>query len=109
MYHYLAEVLRVIDGDTVDALVDLGFHIRITKRLRLKGIDAPEKHKPTKDAGDAATDYLKGLIEGQAVAIKTELDSSDKYGRLLATIYLDDGTNVNDLLVQEGHAVYREY
>ena len=109
MYHYKAKILRVVDGDTVDAIVDLGCHVQITERLRLLGVDAPEKRKPTKEAGDAATDYLRELIEGKQVAIKTELDKSGKYGRLLATIYLDDGKNVNDLMVTSGHAVYRDY
>ena len=109
MYHYKAKILRVVDGDTVDSDVDFGRFIHQIVRLRLLGIDAPEKRKPTKEAGDAATDYLRELIEGKTVAIKTELDKDDKYGRLLATIYTDAGDNVNELLVKNGHAVYRDY
>lgn len=105
-YHYSATVLRVVDGDTVDVRLDLGLDTYRNERLRLYGIDAPESHTATRVEGDAATAHLVGLLlrEG-AIVVRTHKDQTDKYGRYMATIYAEDGTNINQQMVADGHAV----
>lgn len=101
MYLYKATILRVVDGDTVDALVDLGFHITIEMKLRLYGINAPEMKT---EAGHPARDYLKSLLDGKIITLKTIKDKREKYGRYLA-ILIADNAIVNDMMVNAGHAV----
>lgn len=103
MYEYQASVLRVIDGDTIDVEVDLGMHVFTKTRLRLLGINAPEKNTA---AGKDALRYLAGVLPvGSLVVIRTEKDKTEKYGRWLATVLagLDD---VNEMMVETGHAVH---
>ncbi|VFM96173.1 MAG: micrococcal nuclease [Candidatus Kentron sp. G] len=98
-YHrYRCSVSRVVDGDTVDLVVDLGFRIRIDVRVRLAGIDAPERY--TED-GKKATARVKALAPA-IVSVSTS--KTGKYGRWLATLYDEDGRDINALLVEEGHA-----
>ena len=101
----------VYDADTVRLTVDLGFGI--TSDLgpcRLFGINAPEMRGNERPAGIAARDFLRDLIEtGKSFTVETIKDRKGKYGRYLCKILLDDGTNVNELLVESGHAVAREY
>lgn len=99
-----AKVLRVIDGDTVDVAIDLGFHITKTERLRLLGIDAPEMKGATREAGLAAQKFLEVLIGGEAVIVETVRDRTDKYGRYLATLWVEE-TCVNATMIETGHAV----
>ena len=110
MYEYRAEVLRVVDGDTVDVLIDCGFSTFRKERIRLHGIDAPEsrtKDKEEKVRGLAAKARLQELIKNTSkkVVIKTKLDKKGKYGRILGVIW-DEGKkkNFNKMLVTEGHA-----
>jgi len=109
-YLYRAEVVRVVDGDTIDVDIDLGFYVWIKdQRIRLLDIDAPEVTGGTKAAGIAATDYLKGLIDGKTIIIRTVKgkdggDREDSFGRWLGTIYLD-GVNINEEMLSSGHAV----
>lgn len=106
MYQYEIEVLRVLDGDTVDVMVDLGFHIWHTCRLRLYGIDAPEtrtRDLTEKEAGFRAKDELIRILadakeNGNRIWINSH--GLGKFGRVLATIYVDD-LNVNDYLITE--------
>ena len=111
MYEYSAEVLRVVDGDTVDVLIDCGFSTFIKERVRLYGIDAPEsstRDKEEKKRGLAAKARLQELIKNtkKKVIIKTELDKKGKYGRILGVIWDENKKkNFNTLLVSEGHAV----
>ena len=104
MYEYRASVLRVVDGDTVDVRVDLGFDVRMDMRLRLLGINAPERYT---ERGPAATAHLLGMLAaaGLTVTVRTEKDRKEKYGRYLATLLLPDGTNVNERMLADGHAV----
>ena len=102
------EVLRVVDGDTVDVLVDLGFSTHRKIRVRLDGIDAPETR--TRDAaeklrGYAAKSWLEEkLVQAQVVSIKTiKSGSTGKYGRYLGILYAD-GINLNQRMVKEGLA-----
>jgi len=115
MYTYRATVLRVIDGDTIECEIDLGFHIQLTRRVRLAKINAPEMNsKDTQEriAAFQATDFLRKNIEGKVIAIKTELDKSDKYGRILGYIFGDKDeqlfpwvSSFNARMIKEGYAV----
>lgn len=106
LYTYRAHIAAVYDGDTVTAVVDLGFHILQKMTLRLYGIDTPELRGEERPQGIVARDRLRELILHKDVMIRTYRDKREKYGRYLATIYID-GVDVNVLLVAEGLA--REY
>jgi micrococcal nuclease len=101
-YSYRATVVKVIDADTVDVDVALGFHVRVAIRTRLLGINAPEV---ATQAGKDARDYLRGVLPpGTAVIVRTYADPKDKYGRWLAELQLGE-VLINDQLVDAGHAV----
>jgi len=107
-YLYPAKVLDIYDGDTITVECDLGFKIKIELKIRLYGIDTPELRGKTKTKGIKARDYLKLLIENEDIIIETFFDRTGKYGRHLAKVWL--GTVcVNDLLVEKGLAVYKDY
>lgn len=108
LYHYSAALVRVIDADTVELSVDLGFRVSIRDTFRLKGINAPELNT---EAGKTAKDYLKALIAGKTIEAETFKDKTDKYGRMLAVLWVvGNGTalNVNQALIAAGHAVRYE-
>lgn len=114
LYHYRAKVVSVYDGDTCTVDIDLGLGIwACGEKLRLLRINAPEMRGVEKVEGRASRDYLRGLIDGNFIFIHTKKDRREKYGRYLAEIWQEDEhgkwVNVNDLLVQAGHAVYKEY
>ena len=111
MYEYrVKSVLAVVDGDTIDVDIDLGFDISITKRVRLAGIDTPESRttdKYEKTLGLEVKALLKQQLAGaKAIVIKTEKpDSSEKYGRVLGWLYLDGApTSFNETMVASGYA-----
>jgi len=111
MYEYrVKSVIAVVDGDTIDVDIDLGFDISLTKRVRLAGIDTPEsrtKDKEEKALGLEVKELLKKkLKEAKTIVIKTQLpDSTEKYGRILGWIYLDgEGLSVNEALIAGGYA-----
>lgn len=101
---------RVIDGDTIEGEFFkkiLEVEVRFTTHFRLFGIDAPEKNRAeSKEAGLASMEYLKQRIEGKKVKVK--LLGKDKYGRWLAYVFFE-GVNINDELVSNGYAIYRDY
>lgn len=103
MYEYRATVIRVVDGDTVDLRVDLGFDVALNQRYRLSGIDAPERGKA---GGTEATAWLTEKLSTRAeIIVKTSKDSREKYGRYLAEIYLlGDATSLNQQMIEAGHA-----
>ena len=105
MYTYKAKLDRLVDGDTVDAHIDLGFDITIHKRIRLAGIDSPESRTrdlEEKARGLASKDKLVELLgDGEFIVESKEVG---KYGRVLGTLIVGD-VNINDTLVQEGFAV----
>ena len=108
MYHYkIKKINRVIDGDTVDLDIDLGFSITLTQRVRLKDIDAPEtrtKDLEEKERGLAAKVWLEEQLsrEGEWVI---ETYKEDKYGRILGTLYLvGDSVTINEWMMNEGIA-----
>ena len=95
-YEYKAKVTNVVDGDTIDALVDLGFKVQIMQRLRLTRVDTPERTQP---GYAAARDFVKGLVEGKDVTIVTHKVS--KWGYFLADVSID-GRDVADMLISTG-------
>tara|TARA_R100001463_G_scaffold101520_1_gene155970 strand:+ start:73 stop:417 length:345 start_codon:yes stop_codon:yes gene_type:complete len=105
MYTYKAKLDRVVDGDTVDAHIDLGFDITIHKRIRLAGIDTPESRTrdlEEKKRGLASKDKLIELLgDGDFILESKEVG---KYGRVLGTLLVEN-ININDTLVEEGFAV----
>lgn len=105
-YTYKATITKVVDGDTVDAIVDLGFTVSVNIRFRLYGIDTMETNSrdPEKKAlGLEAKRRAIDLLLGANVKLKSH--KTDKYGRWLAEIYLPDDTNFNQLLITERLAV----
>lgn len=96
MYEYVGQVLNVVDGDTVDVMVDLGFKVTTAQRLRLAGVDTPERNQ----AGfTEAKDFTQSMIGGKLVTIKTHKVS--KFGYYLADIVID-GKNVSQELIAAG-------
>lgn len=103
MYEYQAEVIKVIDGDTLHVRVDLGFEVSIFETIRLTGVNAPEHNKP---GGAEATEWLRSKALNTTIRLVTKKDRREKYGRYLATIFLPgEAVSVNDQLVAAGHAV----
>ena len=106
MYEYkIKEVVKVVDGDTVDLNIDLGFNLTKKERVRLAGIDTPESRTrdlEEKELGLEAKEFLKRrLSDGDNLKVKTEKDG--KYGRMLGWIYISE-TNINKEMVQRGYA-----
>lgn len=111
MYEYhVKKVNNVVDGDTIDVEIDLGFDISFSSRVRLAGIDTPEsrtKDKTEKTLGLEAKEYVKSKIkDAKEVVIKTEkMDSSEKYGRILGWLFLDGSkVSVNEQMILDGYA-----
>jgi micrococcal nuclease len=111
MYEYFVkEVKNVVDGDTIDVVIDLGFDILFASRVRLAGIDTPESRttdKAEKALGVEAKEYLKKqLKDAKSVVIRTEkMDSSEKYGRILGWVYVNgESESVNNKMINDGYA-----
>jgi len=107
MYEYNCKVKRVVDGDTVDVLIDLGFDIAYASRVRLYGIDTPESRTRDKDEkarGLISKDFLKSWLDKGSVVIRTRKDKKGKFGRILGEMVVDD-ININELMIEEHHAV----
>ena len=108
--YYVRKVENVVDGDTIDVLIDLGFDILFQSRVRLAGIDTPEsrtKDLKEKALGLESKEYLKKhLKDAKSVVIKTEkMDSSEKYGRILGWLYVNGDTeSINDKMINNGYA-----
>lgn len=107
-YVYRAIVERVVDGDTVDVMIDVGFHTSRKERLRLFGIDAWETRGEERERGLAAKQFLKEYVECKEVVVETIKDTKGKYGRYLAVLWVGD-IDVNALLITLGHAVEADY
>lgn len=105
-YLYKAHIQRVIDGDTIDATVDLGFSVKIDVRFRLAGIDTPELKSPDVIVREAAV-RAKALTEAELYNKNVTLKAikTDKYGRWLAEVFLSDGSTINQKLVEANLAV----
>ena len=108
--YYVRKVENVVDGDTIDVLIDLGFDILFQSRVRLAGIDTPESR--TRDLAEKALgleskEYLKkALKDAKSVVIKTEkMNSTEKFGRILGWLYVNGETvSVNDMMINDGYA-----
>ena len=106
----IKQILKVVDGDTIDASIDLGFDISLEKRIRLAGVDTPESR--TADANEKkyglqSKEWLKHKVENaKDILIKTELpDSTEKYGRIIGHLFVNDHeTSLNDQMIVEGYA-----
>jgi len=111
MYEYkIKKVYKVVDGDTIDVDIDLGFNISFFQRVRLAGIDTPEsrtKDIHEKKLGLEVKEKLSDLLKSaNKIVIRTEKpDSTEKYGRILGWLFIDDGKlSVNEILIKEGYA-----
>jgi micrococcal nuclease len=111
MYEYrVKEVTKIIDGDTIDVNIDLGFDISFHSRVRLAGIDTPESRTrdlKEKALGLESKEYLKKRLEAaKNIVIRTEkVNSSEKYGRILAWLYVDGEPNsINHEMIEKGYA-----
>jgi micrococcal nuclease len=113
MYEYKCKVKRVVDGDTMDVILDLGFDVLHSVRVRLAGIDTPESRTRDLDEkarGKLSKAYLKESIKGKKIVLKTKLkDSRGKFGRVIAEVWaeFEEGSmrNINELMIKECHAV----
>ena len=114
MYEYKCKVVHIVDGDTVDVDIDLGFGVWLKKeRIRMFGIDTPEsrtRDKVEKLFGLASKEYLKSMLPiGSMQVLKTEIDRSGedkkgKFGRILGDFLIDD-KKATDILIENGYAV----
>ena len=106
MYEYSATLIKIVDGDTVDVLIDLGFNITKKERVRLLGIDTPEsatKDLAEKKLGIEAKEYItQWFMKNTPFRLQTTKD--DKYGRILGVFTGLDGKTLNTRLVDEGYA-----
>ena len=110
----MTEIKKVLDGDTIDVIIDLGFDLAKTERVRIAGVDTPEKRTRNleeKALGIDATEWLKDKLEGAIVGdddlvIRTELVGGvGKYGRLLGWLYIrDSDLSLNEQMINEGYA-----
>ena len=107
----IKSVHRVVDGDTIDASIDLGFDISLEKRIRLAGVDTPESRTTDlkeKAMGLESKEWLKKKLEGaKDIIIKTELpDSTEKYGRIIGHLFINgQETSLNNQMITEGYAL----
>ena len=110
----VVEINRVVDGDTIDVTIDLGFDLYKKERVRVAGVDTPEKRTrdlEEKALGYDATNWLKDALDGAIAGdddliIRTELDGGvGKYGRLLGWLYIgDEEVSLNELMIEAGYA-----
>lgn len=114
LFQYKAMVTAVYDGDTCTVDIDLGLHVWIkNEKIRLYGINAPELRGKERPQGLLARDFLRELILNKEITLHTIKDAREKYGRYLGEIWVINekgkSLNVNDELVKNGFAVYKEY
>ena len=110
----MTEIVKVLDGDTIDVVIDLGFDLYKKERVRIAGVDTPEKRTRNleeKELGIDATNWLKHKLDGTIngdddLVIRTELDGGvGKYGRLLGWCYIGDSSvSLNEQMIEEGYA-----
>lgn len=107
--YQVRSIVKIIDGDTFDCILDLGFDVLLEARVRMAGIDTPEsrtRDKVEKKFGLVSKEFLKESIKhAERIIVRTELDNEKgKFGRILGTVYLD-GVNINQKMIDEGYAV----
>lgn len=104
-YKYLAKITSVYDGDgAFDCTIDMGMKLYLKKQVRLYGVDTPELRGKQKIAGRKVRDFVREYILDKNVVLHTKKDKSGKYGRLLASIKLDDGKDLATILLDKGYA-----
>ena len=110
MYKYGAKLVRVVDGDTADVMIDLGFDTWVKARLRFKGVDTWEKRTRNKEVkGLAASAFTKEHLERNNGNFIIQSYGKGKYGRVLAEIFIDgEDKSLNQLLIENGHAYIYE-
>ena len=107
----IKSITKVVDGDTIDADIDLGFDISLTKRIRFAGIDTPESRTTNlkeKAMGLESKEWIKKALEGaKDIIIKTEKpDSTEKYGRIIGHLFINgQETSLNNQMIAEGYAL----
>jgi micrococcal nuclease len=108
MYEYSCRINRVIDGDSVDVCIDLGFDISFTSSVRLYGVDTPEsrtRDPEEKKCGLLAKKFLEEAVKnGKNIIIRTQKDEKGKFGRVLGSLVID-GININHKMIEENLAV----
>lgn len=107
LYHYRAELVKVIDGDTIKVDIDHGQDIwQKNKMVRLSGINAPETRGEYKEAGKMSKEFLSDYLDRNPIVIHTEKDKKGKYGRLLAQVWVFNQAwvNVNQYMILQGRA-----
>ena len=108
MYEYRCEVVKIVDGDTVDVDIDLGFGVWMRgERIRLHGIDTPESRTrdlEEKKYGLAAKEFLTKWLNSGNIILKTHKDAEGKFGRILGELWYND-VNINQKMIEEHHAV----
>ena len=110
----VTEIVKVVDGDTIDVIIDLGFDLYKKERVRIAGVDTPEKRTRNLeekelgiDATNWLTEQLDSAIDGEDdLVIRTEIDGGfGKYGRLLGWLYIGEDTeSINERMIREGYA-----
>ena len=110
----MTEIVKVVDGDTIDVIIDLGFDLYKKERVRVAGVDTPEKRTRNLeekelgiDATNWLTEQLDSAIDGEDdLVIRTEIDGGfGKYGRLLGWLYIGEDTeSINERMIREGYA-----
>lgn len=112
LYQYKAKVIRVVDADTIDALVDIGFGLTMNQRFRINNYDAPETWRPKNEAerkhGKEATLRAIELLMGKDILIKST-KVAGIYGRFGADIWLEDGQNFTEVMINEGYSKKKNY
>jgi len=121
LYNYQARVLRVVDGDTIDVMVDLGFSTFRKIRCRLHGLDTPEVYGVKKDsleyaAGKRASEFVRAWVaaQGAVVLIHSKkgariVKGDDKYGRYVVVVHGEDPKSLNEVLIEKGFAEAKDY
>jgi micrococcal nuclease len=115
LYHYKAKVLEIYDADTIRVELNLGFGLiwrgsdNRGVEIRLFGLNAPEMKGTEKDKGTISRDKLREQILNKEITLKTIKDKSEKFGRYLGIIIKEDGTNINEWLINEGLAIKKDY
>ena len=116
MYHYKAKVERVVDGDTFDVVIDLGFKITTNQRIRMARINTPETYNVKRDSeeyqkGLASKQYMEHRLAANNYEIELETEKvTEKYGRYIGTVRLaDSAVTLNDEMVEKGFASYKKY
>ena len=113
MYEYRCKVVKIIDGDTVDVDIDLGFGVWLKKeRIRMFGIDTPESRTrdlEEKKYGNAAKEFITGMLDDEGgIVLKTRKDKEGKYGRILGELWRTTDfadKSINDYMIEKHHAV----